>query len=205
MARKYSRRGGEYSPRRVMIPLVWPGKIPRRGAVGRQRTIEVARIAMYCRHCAQQVSDQAAVCTACGSPPLSGKRFCQSCGAETPNPGATVCLKCGVALRGVPIGQAVGDSIDKLLNSAGANSEFITPTNPPKDPVLMGVLSLVVPWLGQIIMGQTLKGVVMLAVTFVLFFAYCFGLLLFPVAAVDAYLIAKKLREGRPVKQWEFF
>ena len=52
---------------------------------------------MYCRNCAQQISDQAQFCTACGQRPLQGTRYCWSCGAET-LPNADVCLKCGVRL-----------------------------------------------------------------------------------------------------------
>lgn len=53
---------------------------------------------MYCRNCANQVSDQAVMCVKCGTPPLKGSQYCQSCGAAT-NPGAAVCIQCGVSLR----------------------------------------------------------------------------------------------------------
>jgi hypothetical protein len=52
---------------------------------------------MYCRNCAQQVSDQAQFCTSCGQPPLQGTRYCWSCGTET-LANAEICLKCGVRL-----------------------------------------------------------------------------------------------------------
>jgi hypothetical protein len=40
----------------------------------------------------------AAVCPACGVPPLADNKFCQNCGNET-IPLATMCVKCGSALR----------------------------------------------------------------------------------------------------------
>jgi len=43
------------------------------------------------------VAEQAVVCVSCGCPPLTGRSYCQSCGADT-NPEAQVCIKCGMAL-----------------------------------------------------------------------------------------------------------
>lgn len=72
----------------------------------------------------------------------------------------------------------------------------------------MAVLSgCCVAGLGQMILGQVGKGLVILLGSIVL--ALCtFGisvLVTWPLGAIDAYLIAKKLREGHPVGQWEFF
>jgi len=90
----------------------------------------------------------------------------------------------------------------------------ILPSNPPKDPILMAVLSFFIPWLGQILIGQVTKGIVMLLVTPVLFALFVIatlgmGLVVLPfvglIAVIDAYLLAKKLRDGQAIGDWEFF
>ena len=53
---------------------------------------------MFCRHCGNQISDEAAVCIHCGVPVGKGKRFCHHCGAEHAEE-AVICVKCGVSLE----------------------------------------------------------------------------------------------------------
>ncbi len=88
------------------------------------------------------------------------------------------------------------------------------PSSPAKDPILMGVLSFFIPWLGQLVIGQVAKGIVMFLLTPILFAIFVIatlgmGLIVLPfvdlIAAIDAYLLAKKLREGRAIGNWEFF
>jgi TM2 domain-containing membrane protein YozV len=84
------------------------------------------------------------------------------------------------------------------------------PTDPPKDPVLMCVLSVLVVGLGQVILGQTVKGITMLVGVILLSVITCGSfLLLAPVvwviSGLDAYKIANKLKQGTPVGIWEFF
>jgi hypothetical protein len=84
--------------------------------------------------------------------------------------------------------------------------DMVFPTHPPKDPTLMAILSLLVPGLGQMVLGQTAKGIVLLVAGLVLGATTCFGgLVIWGVAVVDAYQIGKKLQSRRPVAQWEFF
>lgn len=155
---------------------------------------------MHCRTCANEVLEQAVVCVGCGCPPLAGNKFCQQCGAET-NPAAVVCIKCGVPLRTANRISRIGGR----ENSGGGAGEPIVASDPPKDPMLMAVLSgCTVPWIGQMLMGQKTKGIVMMLVTVVSVFAIV-GIFLWPVAAVDAYKIGKKLKEGKAVGEWEFF
>ena len=151
---------------------------------------------MYCRTCGKELSDQAVACTGCGVPPLTGNEFCPSCGADT-NPQAAICVKCGIQL---------GGGKTKIANASGG--DLIVASDPPKDPVLMGILSgCLIAGLGQILLGQTAKGIAILLGSMVLA-AVTFGVSIFitwPVGGVDAYLIAKKLKEGKAVGQWEFF
>ena len=52
---------------------------------------------MFCRNCAQQISDQAVICVFCGVPPRAGTKFCTNCRAQT-DPHAVFCVRCGVGL-----------------------------------------------------------------------------------------------------------
>ena len=88
------------------------------------------------------------------------------------------------------------------------------PPQASKDPILMAVLSFFIPWLGQILIGQVTKGIVMLLLTPMLCGLFVFatlgmGVAILPfvsvVAVIDAYLLAKKLKEGRAIDKWEFF
>ncbi|HEX2833902.1 MAG TPA: hypothetical protein VHW00_12895 [Thermoanaerobaculia bacterium] len=85
---------------------------------------------------------------------------------------------------------------------------MIQPGNPPRDPVLMGILSgCCLVGLGQMILGQVPKGIVLLicAIGFGIITSG-FGAPIFLIlAGVDAYMIANKLKSGRPVSSWEFF
>jgi hypothetical protein len=65
---------------------------------------------MFCRTCASPVEDAAEICMACGVRPFAGKKFCQSCGVETPNAGQVICLACGVRL-GRPASMGSSDPI----------------------------------------------------------------------------------------------
>ncbi|MBA2661514.1 MAG: hypothetical protein H0U74_04420 [Bradymonadaceae bacterium] len=67
--------------------------------------------------------------------------------------------------------------------------------------ILAIALSFFFPGVGQIILGQTTKGIVMIAVTF-----FTCGMLgLIPIAAVlDAYTVAMAKKQ-RAVGEWEFF
>lgn len=87
-----------------------------------------------------------------------------------------------------------------------ARQDLVMPSVPPRDPAVMAILSAVVPGLGQLILGQTVKGIVLLVLALGLWRIICAGsLAVWIVAIVDAYQIAVKLRNGQPVKQWEFF
>ncbi len=63
------------------------------------------------------------------------------------------------------------------------------------------VLSVFFPGVGQMMLGQTTKGIVILAVSF---FTCAAGGLLSIGAALDAYCVAMA-RKKRPVDDWEFF
>lgn len=81
----------------------------------------------------------------------------------------------------------------------------IQPSNPPKDPIIAAVLSvLLLGGVGQMYLGQTKKGIILIVATVVL---ACVGVgFLVPfVGAYDAYVIGNKLKNGQPVGDMEFF
>ncbi len=84
---------------------------------------------------------------------------------------------------------------------------IIYPQQPPKDPVLIAVLNLIVAGcLGYFMMGQKMKGIVAV-IAWVLGLATC-GIvsgLVSIVAAIDGYLQAQNLKNGLPLGEWTFF
>src|SRR5713226_2737957 len=85
--------------------------------------------------------------------------------------------------------------------------DLVYPTQPPKDPILVMILNLLVAGgVGYIIMGQKTKGIVAIVV-WILGLASC-GIvsgLVSIVAAIDGYMQAQQLQAGHPVGQWTFF
>lgn len=78
----------------------------------------------------------------------------------------------------------------------------------PKQGKRSGVfLSFLLPGLGQIYLGQLIKGIcIFIGAIIVGVFTVGIGsILIWIVAMVDANKIQKKLLSGQPVKQWEFF
>jgi TM2 domain-containing membrane protein YozV/ribosomal protein L40E len=150
----------------------------------------------YCRACGNEVGVEAVACLSCGLEPTNGSDFCGSCGADT-NPDAVACIKCGVALK-----------TGALARSSAGGGDRIAASDPPKDPVLMGILSgCLITGLGQLLLGQAGKGIAFMLGSIVLgvmTFGISFVITL-PFCGIDAYLIAKKLKEGKTVGQWECF
>ncbi len=87
--------------------------------------------------------------------------------------------------------------------------ELIQPTQPPKDPILVCVLNLLVlGGVGYIIMGQKTKGIVAIIAWLILLVPPSCGTLsgvVAVLAAVDGYLQAQQLQQGHPVGQWTWF
>ena len=107
-------------------------------------------------------------------------------------------MGCGGQLGEVEIVQSENRNA-KQINS-GTTGRNLTPG-------IAALLSVLLVGLGQILMGQQAKGVTMLVVACLLGFV-TFGVaavVVWPVSAVDAYRIAKKLESGQAVGEWEFF
>jgi TM2 domain-containing membrane protein YozV len=143
-----------------------------------------------------------------------GYRHCQYCGTKLPAD-AVLCSFCtgdnsrislrmkGAALADPPEQEPVRQRTPQV--EPGLQ---IVATSVPRDPVLMAFFSgLCIPGLGQVLIGQLTKGICF-AVIFIVSAFFTGGissLVLLPIAAADAYLVADKLRRGKGVGPWEFF
>lgn len=93
-------------------------------------------------------------------------------------------------------------------SGASGGGDLVQPTVPPKDPILVLVLNLLVAGgVGYIIIGQKTKGIVAIVVWVVLLFVTCGAgsAVLSIVTAIDGYLQAQQLQQGKPVGQWTWF
>ena len=139
---------------------------------------------MHCTNCSEQISNLAEICPKCGVRPHVTKNFCHSCGSSV-NSNQAMCINCGVQLK----------EINKTQNGDSPN------------PAIMGLLSFLITGLGQMVMGQVAKGIVMLIGSIILAF-FTLGLsslITIAISIIDAVLIAKKKQQGRQVGEWEFF
>jgi len=88
------------------------------------------------------------------------------------------------------------------LNPSGGGSGMIYPGTPPKDPILVLVLNLLVcGGAGYIILGQKMKGIIAIVIWVAVAIPTCgvVSLLLALAAAIDGYLQAQQLRLGHPI------
>ncbi len=140
-----------------------------------------------CPMCHESVAADAVKCPHCRS--AIGTIPCPGCREPAPAD-ATVCPRCHTALRAAPV-----------VGSIRAPQKFISPSNPPKSPLLALLLSFVVFCLpiGHFYIGQAIKGLIWLGIVLIT------GGIGSIVAAVDVYLCAKKLERGDPIGEFEFF
>jgi TM2 domain-containing membrane protein YozV len=81
----------------------------------------------------------------------------------------------------------------------------IQPSNPPKDPIIAAVLSLILfGGVGQLYIGQQKKGIILIVAT-ILLSCIGIGFIVWILGAVDAYVIADRLKQGKAVGDMEFF
>ena len=132
---------------------------------------------------------------------------CPNCGA-TVQPNQLRCHKCGSTLQ---LENALNPAPAHGVPNAGPGMESLILIwyilDPPKSSTTALILSCLITGLGQIYLGQTIKGLVLLISSFVISgITLGFGWpILWIVAMVDAHMIGNKLASGQPVRQWEFF
>lgn len=82
-----------------------------------------------------------------------------------------------------------------------------TATN-TKSPVLAALLSFLMVGMGQVYIGQVEKGLTMLGVVLLLIVTVVLGplgLLILLFNVVDAFVLARIVNQGRPIRKWQFF
>jgi TM2 domain-containing membrane protein YozV len=85
------------------------------------------------------------------------------------------------------------------------STQTIQPSNPPKNPILAAVLSLLLlGGVGQIYLGQMKKGIILIVATAVL---SCIGIgfIVWIVGIIDAYMLADKLQKGEAIGDMQWF
>lgn len=122
---------------------------------------------------------------------LATTRFCSHCGAGITE-AAVVCLSCGAACgTGLSPSGGVGQASIPLNGITNPNAMN------PAAAAILGLCCL--PGLSQMMLGQVGKGLIFLLAGFLL------PLVTNVIAGIDAYQIARKLKDGKTVGQWEFF
>lgn len=150
---------------------------------------------MHCTNCGQEIANNAAVCTHCGVAVGQEKKFCAKCG-QAVNADQAICLGCGRALT------QMGNGMNNFQN---AGQKKIQPSGKSASTAVL--LTCLITGLGQMYLGQVLKGVVILLATIVIgaLTAGVGSIVIWIIAMIDASKIGKKLEAGQSVGEWEFF
>jgi TM2 domain-containing membrane protein YozV len=85
------------------------------------------------------------------------------------------------------------------------STETIQPSDPPKNPIIAAILSLLLfGGVGQMYLGQMKKGIILIVATIIL---ACIGIgFLIPfLGAIDAYMMADKLQKGESIGDMQWF
>ena len=100
---------------------------------------------MFCRNCANQMDDKAAVCVRCGVPAGVGTSFCPNCGSATA-PQAALCVNCGVYFSAPPPAsdaksKTAAGILGILLGGFGVHNFYLGFTSKAVAQLLITVLS----------------------------------------------------------------
>lgn len=152
---------------------------------------------MHCTNCGQEIAPNAAICTHCGVAVGTEKKFCANCG-QAVNANQAICLGCGCPLAQTQMG-------NRMNNAQNGGQKTIQPSGKSASTAVL--LTCLITGLGQMYLGQVLKGVVILLAAIVIGVATAGvgGLVIWIVAMADASKIGKKLEAGQSVGEWEFF
>ena len=86
------------------------------------------------------------------------------------------------------------------------STETIQPSTPPKNPILTAVLSLLLlGGVGQLYLGQTKKGIILMVACLLLYCVFGLGLVINILGAIDAYMLADKLEKGQSIGDMQWF
>lgn len=86
-----------------------------------------------------------------------------------------------------------------------SSTQQIHPSDPPKNPIIAALLSFILlGGVGQIYLGQTKKGIIIVVVTLILS-CVGIGLITWIVGVIDAYIMADKLQKGETIGDMQWF
>lgn len=171
---------------------------------------ELVENARFCRNCGAEVETikQGNVCPECGSEISDGARFCAKCGCEiksekSNSDNVVHCINCGEEINGnVKFCPNCGMSPTGEVKS-GPEVNVVRST---KSPLFALILSFFITGLGQIYLGLTKKGILLLIlmfISFVLTLIYIGSILAFILwlySMYDAYQSAVKINNGEKVE-----
>jgi TM2 domain-containing membrane protein YozV len=130
------------------------------------------------------------------------KMNCPHCNNQIPDD-AAFCNVCGKSTAVEPQAQQVPPPVQPAQQTEQQVPPPAAPAAEIKNQWIALILSCLIPGLGQIYNGQTLKGVVLILVSFIS--AGTLAPVAWVIAMIDAPMIAKKINEGKTVGEWEFF
>jgi len=85
---------------------------------------------------------------------------------------------------------------------SAVNTKMIAPPMHPEAPTKVAVASLLIPGLGQILLGQRAKGAFFIVLTLL---SCGLAYLLSPALAWDAHVLARRQGAGEEIDPWGFF
>ncbi len=87
------------------------------------------------------------------------------------------------------------------------DDNMVYPDRLKTSPTVSAVLSFLLVGLGQMINGQLIKGLLMLAVAFIVgaLTGGVAAIVVWPLSAIDAYMSANKLKQGKSIHRFSFF
>lgn len=86
-----------------------------------------------------------------------------------------------------------------------SSTQTIQPSDPPKNPIIALILSLLLlGGVGQLYLGQMKKGIIIIVATLIL---SCIGVgfIVWVVGVIDAYIMADKLQKGQAIGDMQWF
>lgn len=146
---------------------------------------------VLCQNCGSEVDEGVKFCKNCGSEikveeknvDVNKTKFCSNCGFEMPQ-STKFCPECGTTTDGSP----------QVVNNAIVNSD--------KSPELAAVLSFLIIGLGQIYLGLTKKGIMLLIAAIIsgflmlIIIGWITWFIVWIYAIYDAYNSGNKIRNG---------
>lgn len=142
---------------------------------------------MYCTYCGEKISSNSEICTKCGVPQYKIKNYCYNCGHRISEI-QEVCVNCGV-------------SVNYKSKKKKSYLDY------KYEPWLICLLSCLVLGLGQFILGQTKKGVLLLLGGGIISLITCgiATIIMVPISGIDGYITANKIKNGEEIEDMHFF